>query len=114
MLVAIARIFQLRTPFEELEDQLIGLAPHGAREAAVETLEGGTSLLWSGGVRGVGRSSILPAIPKGGGRGGGLPCRRLPRASRFRRVSSHVLGHFSAFTPQTSQPQTPNIIKSPT
>jgi hypothetical protein len=34
VLIAIARIFQLGTSFEELEDQLIGLAPHGAREAA--------------------------------------------------------------------------------
>lgn len=36
MLIAIASIFELWTSLEVGEDQLIGLAPHGVREAAVE------------------------------------------------------------------------------
>jgi hypothetical protein len=31
VLVAIARVFQLRTPVEELQDELVGFATHFAR-----------------------------------------------------------------------------------
>jgi hypothetical protein len=58
VLVAIASIFELGTPFKELEDQLIGLAPHCAREAAVTArLCCGRCVPW----RGVsGRSRFCP------------------------------------------------------